>query len=203
MSAQTDTATDSEFAREIKNAFAALDASDVSRDSLKTALDGVMSSKYNAELEAYETNLAEAEAADDPIAIKTHKAALQAARDELGGMFAAGYSRLNRALDAVENGTITYQFDDDTLVMVSHKEDRENSRYEFTPTDAGHSHCECPDKVENDTFPVCKHEMAWMIYQIMMGEMVAQCDPAFDGQRATAADPEPEADADDAPLAKH
>jgi len=166
----TDVAADA-FETAVKNAFAALSersADELTREAVKETLDSAMTEQYNRVLDPIRSELDAARERGDEIAVSALEAALDEARDELGGMFAAGYSRLNRALDAVEQGTITYQFsgDGETLTMISHKEDRENSRYVFSePDESGHRNCECPDKTENDDFPVCKHELSWLLYQ--------------------------------------
>lgn len=177
-----DVDADASLERSIKNALATLaarDPSDIDRDTITQTFDSALTDEYHKQLAPIKTALENAREAGNPIAVETYEAALDAAKDSLRSMFAAGHSRLNRALDAVEAGTITYQLPSaDELVLVSHKTDRENSRYTFDrAVDEGHSECSCPDKTENDDCPVCKHELAWLIYQAT-NPLLTDVDPA-------------------------
>lgn len=110
---------------------------------------------------------------------------LQAARDAEGDLFAAGYSRLNRAVNA-RGDTITIApqtFNPDTMTLhvdandfdvepgdtvlaaLSLNDDAEGLDMDIYPlfrTDTG-LHCAGPDKNRSNDFPVCKHELVALL----------------------------------------
>ena len=190
-----DTHSETDVATTYKNTFALAtefgESDTADAEAAKTALEACMNAEYAEQVEPVQTALDAAKDADNPTAIKAQEAALAAVKDEMGNLYPNGYARLNKALSGLENGTITFQkvaFDadrdndgaldaddlaalgiengDEVVVMVSAKDDGNTSRYVLVPTDSGHRACTCPDKVCNTTFPVCKHEIAWVLYQL-------------------------------------
>lgn len=112
--------------------------------------------------------------------------ALESAKEWMSGVFAAGHSRLNKATDAYESGDIEVditafdptehtdgeipvsEMDIEVGDMVPVAHSASGNSYALVPSD-DHGHTgSCYDKVNNDGFPVCKHEMVWLLTEVLL-----------------------------------
>jgi hypothetical protein len=152
----------------------------------KKALGRVMSGEYHRQMDDRRELRQQAINVGDGCVIEATQSSLDSARSWTQHMFAAGYSRFNKAADAYENQTITIDFDkfdpekfndgelnpdemgvqDGDYVPIAHS-DSGNSYTLYEKGEQGYL-CSCYDKVNNDIFPVCKHEMLWLLTQILL-----------------------------------
>lgn len=176
----------SKLETDIKTALALVHREEVTRENLKKALDSVLNHEYRALTEPYQEEIESAREVNNKLAVRVHSLGLKAVRRELQSTLSNGYNRVERALALLEDGKISFEkvsFDPerdndggagykafgvtegDTVVVVISSKNGEINRYLLLPTDT-HSKCTCQDKIYNEQdFPVCKHEMAWILYQ--------------------------------------
>lgn len=207
------TATEFEYA--LKNTLVRTlvdsESNGLDRQELKSALNETVSAEYRRVLAPIEAQRDAAATRGNAIASDAYETAYTEAHetlmDEMGDVFAAGFARLNRALDALQDGSITFEVteydetatydgvadldnyglnDGDTLVVMQSR--NSGSTYPQLPT-AGHSTCACHDKLDGDRFPVCKHEMVWLISQVLLSLPDGRRDAAVNAVESAATTP--------------
>jgi hypothetical protein len=144
-----------------------------------------MSEEYNQILQPLKELREHAKEVGNQRVISAAEIAVKETREPLEHMFAGGYSRFNKASDAYDDRSIVIDFvrfnpqkhTDGELTQEQmgaevgefYPAARSNSgnTYILYPTDDNRNACCCFDKVHNDIFPVCKHEILWLLMQVL------------------------------------
>lgn len=160
----------------------------VSLQKAEKAFREAISVEYHTHIDERRELYKKALSVGDTDTVRVAEENLEEKKSAFTNVFAAGHSRFNKAKEAFESGAISIDIVDfcpnthddgehsateygvkkgDTIPVAKSSS---GNTYPLVEGESGHSDCLCPDKTMNQDFPVCKHEMVWLLTQVVLFE---------------------------------